>query len=103
MGLIIPALAAIVPIIEALNKTLIDSLTHNRTQTSGTSVTITDAKSLNQAPLITFGVVTVGYGAMLYYVFPLSILSMNFSLLLFIFFFILVGMIAGLAILAFNL
>ena len=52
--------------------------------------------------MVTFGFLAVTYGVALYYVFPLALLSWDASLLLSIFFLILVGMIAGLSILVFN-
>jgi hypothetical protein len=54
-------------------------------------------------PLVTFGVLAICYGAGVYYLLPLSLLSFNASMLLTIFFLILMGMIVGLSILAFNL
>ena len=53
--------------------------------------------------LITFGFLSVGYGVVIYYALPLGLLAHNFSLILQIFFMILMGMILGLSILAFNL
>ena len=55
------------------------------------------------APLITFGVLTTSYGISIYYLMPLSLLSGNFNLILIIFFGILMGMVLGLTLLAFNL
>jgi hypothetical protein len=57
---------------------------------------------MDKAPLVTFGVIGVGYGVFIYYVLPLSLISLDLSLLLDMFFVILVGMIGGLATLAFN-
>lgn len=50
-----------------------------------------------------FGMIAVTYGLSIYYFLPLAMLSFNFSLILKIFFFILVGMLFGLSLLAFNL
>ena len=52
---------------------------------------------------IVFGVISVAYGLSIYYFLPLAMLTMNFALILRIFFFILVGMLFGLSLLAFNL
>mmetsp|Transcript_5162 Transcript_5162/g.7941 ORF Transcript_5162/g.7941 Transcript_5162/m.7941 type:complete len:177 (+) Transcript_5162:1910-2440(+) len=52
---------------------------------------------------IVFGTVAVAYGLSIYYFLPLAMLSFNFQLVLQIFFFILVGMLFGLSLLAFNL
>lgn len=52
---------------------------------------------------IVFGVIAVTYGLSIYYFLPLAMLSFNFALVLQIFFMILVGMLFGLSLLAFNL
>jgi hypothetical protein len=52
---------------------------------------------------IVFGTIAVAYGLSIYYFLPLAMLSFNFALILKIFFFILVGMLFGLSLLAFNL
>lgn len=52
---------------------------------------------------IVFGTIAVTYGLSIYYFLPLAMLSFNFALILQIFFAILVGMLFGLSLLAFNL
>lgn len=52
---------------------------------------------------IVFGVIGVTYGLGIYYFLPLAMLSFNFALILEIFFAILLGMLYGLSLLAFNL
>lgn len=52
---------------------------------------------------IVFGVIGVTYGLGIYYFLPLAMLSFNFALILEIFFAILIGMLYGLSLLAFNL
>ena len=49
-----------------------------------------------------FGFVGAGAGIMIYYLLPLAVLNFNLGLLLEIFFIILVGMILGLTLIAFN-
>ena len=51
---------------------------------------------------IIFGVIAVTYGLSIYYFLPLAMLSFNFALVLQIFFMILVGMLFGWSLLAFN-
>ena len=53
-------------------------------------------------PYISFGLICVLYGTGIYYLLPYSLLTMNLSLVLGIFFVILIGMILGLVLLAFN-
>lgn len=52
---------------------------------------------------IVFGLIGVVYGMGIYYILPLALLSFNFALILEIFFAILIGMLYGLSLLAFNL
>lgn len=52
---------------------------------------------------IVFGIIGVTYGLGIYYFLPLAMLSFNFALILQIFFAILIGMLYGLSLLAFNL
>ena len=66
-------------------------------------VEILDQDKQNMTSYILFGVVAVVYGLSIYYFLPLAMLSFNFALILRIFFFILVGMLFGLSLLAFNL
>jgi uncharacterized membrane protein YhaH (DUF805 family) len=57
----------------------------------------------NRIPYIIFGLITFIYGLGMFYVLPLSLLSMKLSLILGVFLFILMGLIAGLTLLAMNL
>jgi hypothetical protein len=66
-------------------------------------VEILDENQQSMSSYIVFGVVAVIYGLSIYYFLPLAMLSFNFGLVLKIFFFILVGMLFGLSLLAFNL
>lgn len=52
---------------------------------------------------IMFGCLAIAYGLAVYYFLPLSLLSLNFSMILRIFFLILLGMLFGLALLSLNL
>ena len=66
-------------------------------------ITIKDTKKLNRIPYILFGAITVGYGLSIYIVLPLSLLQLNFTILLTIFVAILMGMFFGLTLLVSNL
>lgn len=69
---------------------------------SGTTVIITD-KNVKVLPYITFGLIFVGIGSIIYVVLPKALLAENASLILQIFFAILVSMILGLTLLTANL
>ena len=65
-------------------------------------VKILDKNKQSMGSYIVFGVIAVAYGLSIYYFLPLAMLSFNFALILEIFFLILVGMLFGLSLLAFN-
>ena len=67
------------------------------------NVEILDSEKQSIGTYIVFGTIAVIYGLSIYYFLPLAMLSFNFALILQIFFFILVGMLFGLSLLAFNL
>jgi hypothetical protein len=78
-------------------------LNTHKTKTAGTKVTISSDKAANIIPFVAYGSIAVIFGVTVYYAMPLSLLSQNFSLFLSILFFILIALILGLSILAFNL
>ena len=103
VGLVIPLFSSIAPIQNALSKNLNESLDIQRSKTQAMYVEILDKNKANMGSYIVFGSIAVIYGLSIYYFLPLAMLSFNFSLILKIFFFILVGMLFGLSLLSFNL
>ena len=97
-------MSAIYPIQVVLTKNLGDCLDYTRSKTKAIYVTIlrndTAQKVTQHVPV---GFISVAYGIGIYYFLPLSLLSLNLSMILRIFFFILLGMLLGLTLLAFNL
>jgi len=102
VGIFIPILSSIIPIQTALSKPVVASLDVNRSKISGQKITVSSEKSLNTIPYVIFGLISVLYPAFIYYFLPLSLLTVNVTMVLFIFFFILMGMILGLVLLSFN-
>jgi len=102
IGLLIPTLSAIIPIQRALAKSLSDSLNTARTTLSGTIVIVED-KNIRVLPYIIFGLVCVTIGTSIYIILPQALLAENASLILEIFFAILVGMILGMTLFTANL
>lgn len=97
-------MSSLVPIQIALSKNLNDSLNANRSKTKGSIVTIsTDAQRQEFTSYILFGSIGVIAGIAIYYLLPLAVLNFNIGLILEIFFFILLGMILGLTLVALNL
>ena len=74
----------------------------NRAKVSGIQITITDGAKQKIGSYLIVGTICVVYGIGIYYLLPLSLLTGNLTLVLYVFFFILMGMILGLVLLAFN-
>jgi len=79
-----------------------DALNYNRSRIKGTFVEIMKKSKANVIPFIIFGLLTFVYGFSIFYVMPLSLVSMKLSLLLGIFLFILFGLLIGLTLMAIN-
>ena len=103
LGLIIPLLAAILPIRTALSKNLHDSLDTQHSKTMGVQFNIerSEDKGLNSAWLAV-GTGFVVFGFLIYYLLPLSLLSFNLTLFFNLFFGLLLGLLFGLILLALN-
>jgi len=103
VGIIIPILSSLYPMKIVLSETLTDALDYARSKTKAVFIEIVKAKDFDKKPYIIFGLIAVIYGLAIYYFLPLSLVSLNFSLLLTIFFLILIAMFVGLVLLALNL
>ncbi|KAL6076916.1 FtsX domain-containing protein [Balamuthia mandrillaris] len=104
LGILVPAIAAIFPIRHALSKNLHDSLDIKRNKVQAVSVSLerSEDASFNWSVVI-IGSFMALVGAGIYYVFPLSLLTMNLTFLLNMFFTLLIGMLLGLVMLSLNL
>lgn len=103
VGLLIPLLSSLIPLKIVLSKTLTDALDYAHSKTKAVYVKIMRAKDFDKSPYIIFGIISVAYGLSIYYFLPLSLISLNFGMLLLIFFMILIGMFVGMVLLALNL
>lgn len=103
IGLVIPLCSSVIPIQSALKKNLNDSLDIQRSKTQAIYVEILDKDNQNMTSFIIFGCIAIIYGLAIYYFLPLAMLSFDIALILKIFFFILIGLLFGLSLLAFNL
>ena len=74
-----------------------------RSKTQAIYIKILKKDSGDMSGYLFFGFLTIGYGLCVYYFLPLSLLSLNFTMILRIFFIILFGMLFGLSLLALNL
>lgn len=80
-----------------------ESLNTQRSKNSGTIISFVDNDKKNLIPYILFGTIAVVFGISVYYFLPLSIIKLDYGLLLSIFFAILLCMLFGLTLLATNL
>jgi ABC-type lipoprotein release transport system permease subunit len=102
IGILIPLFSSIVPIRRALSKNLTDALNIQRAQNSGILITFTNNATKNIIPYLVFGSVSVLFGISIYLLLPLALVSGNLTLLLNIFFAILLGMLVGLTLMVTN-
>ena len=102
-GLAIPILASILPIRSALSKSLTDALDTKRSKVMAVKVEISRASGTSISwDLVAFAISLVLFGMLIYYLMPLALLSTNISLLLNIFFSLIIMMLLGLVLLSLN-
>ena len=104
LGLLIPAISSIIPIKKALQQSIVNALSPNNRakQNKGSIVKVISNLDRNFAPLVTFGLLTVCYGAAVFYGLPFGLISGSFTILLWILFMILLSLILGLTLIAYN-
>jgi ABC-type antimicrobial peptide transport system permease subunit len=102
LGIIIPLISAIIPIREALSQNIIDALDYGKSKTKAVIMKIIDPNTQNAGIYILFGIISTIYGIAVYILLPQSLLSLNFGLILQIFFLILIGFLLGLILIAVN-
>ena len=103
IGLLIPLLSSIVPIRRVLSADLTEALNTERSKSQGVLIEVVDMKAKNVIPYILFGSLAVIFGISIYYGLPLSMLKLNFGLILTIFFIILMSLLFGLVLFSVNL
>eukprot|EP00007_Cunea_sp_BSH-02190019_P001337 CAMPEP_0174241540 /NCGR_PEP_ID=MMETSP0417-20130205/23696_1 /TAXON_ID=242541 /ORGANISM="Mayorella sp, Strain BSH-02190019" /LENGTH=1110 /DNA_ID=CAMNT_0015320789 /DNA_START=233 /DNA_END=3562 /DNA_ORIENTATION=- len=103
LGLLIPILGGILPIRNALAQSLRDCLDMDRNKTTAVEIVIdrSENDSLPAIPLL-IGSSFVVFGFMIYYLLPLSLLSLNLTLLINMFVMLLILMLFGLVLLSIN-
>ena len=100
LGILIPLISTILPINSALQKTLATSLNTTRVKADGILITISDGQ--NNGPMILIGGGISLYGCLIYLLLPYALINVNLTLILSIFSFILLGMLTGLTLIAYN-
>jgi hypothetical protein len=102
IGILIPLLSSIIPIMRVLGQNLTDALNYDRSKTKAIYVEILDNSKQDIIPILCFSLLAIIYGIAIFYLLPLSMLTYNLGLILNVFFFILMGMLLGLCLLALN-
>jgi len=102
LGLLIPLVSSYVPIREALKQNLQTSLDMSHSKTSAVKISIDVEGKGFPWGRISFSLIASGFGISIYYLLPLSLLSLNLGLLIGILFWILLGLLLGLVILSLN-
>jgi len=103
VGIFIPMLSAIIPVMNVLGQNLNDALNYERNRVKSIYIEILNKNKANIIPQVIFGVISVAYGITIYYLLPLSMLSMDLGMVLQVFFCILLSLLVGLCLLAVNL
>ena len=98
-----PITASILPIRSILRKNIANSLNTMINKTSGMKIEIISLEKKELYNFITLGLMTFLYGASIYYFLPLSLISINFSMLGGILLWILFGILLGFVILSINI
>ena len=102
-GIAIPLVASVAPVSTVLTQSLSESLNTERGRTKGVDYKVEAASdSFFSWTAAGLGAVLTVYGFAVYYLFPKGLLNQDFSLMLVIFFLVLLMMLAGLVLLAMN-
>lgn len=102
VGFLMPIVASIFPLRAALQNQLSESLdiSHNKSKSIAIHIDVNNTTA--KLTLISFGIVSVSFGILVYYMLPLALLSFDISLFLGIFFAILIAFLLGLVLLSLN-
>lgn len=104
MAFVTPSVASVGPIRSALSSSLRDALDVDRPKTSAVKFKIERAEDAGvNWSLVSFGGALALFGAMVYYGIPLALLTVNLTLFINIFLWILIAMLFGMVLLAINI
>jgi ABC-type antimicrobial peptide transport system permease subunit len=103
LGIIIPLVSSFMPIKAALSQNLNDALDYTRSQTKAVVIQIIDPQNQNIGISVIFGAISTMYGIAIYILLPQWMMSLDFGLMLKIFFLILIGLLLGLILIATNI
>ncbi|GET92264.1 hypothetical protein, conserved [Leishmania tarentolae] len=102
-GLGIPIVASFFPILSLVTQKLPDAINTSRSRNSGITYKIHNNNSTQwSGTMLALGSLFFAFGFLIYYLFPTALVSMNLNLIFYIFFGVLIGLLAGLVLLAMN-
>ncbi|AIN97668.1 hypothetical protein LPMP_201740 [Leishmania panamensis] len=102
-GLGIPIVASFFPILSLVSQSLPDAINTSRSRNSGVIYKIQRKDSTQwSGPMFALGVLFFVFGFLVYYLFPTALITMNLALIFYIFFGVLIGLLAGFVLLAMN-
>ena len=102
IGIVIPILSSIVPILQILKLNLIQALDYQRSKIQAVYVNVLLKGKRNVTFLLFLGIVAVAAGLSIYYFLPAGLLTMNFKVILNIFLSIMLCIIVSFALIALN-
>ncbi|KAL9645766.1 hypothetical protein ABK040_003498 [Willaertia magna] len=104
IGILVPVIASILPIIAALGQNLHDSLDTQRSKSQAVKYSVERAEGEGIAITpIAIGIISAVFGFAIYYVFPLSLITLNVTIMLYIFMAVILCMLLGAILLSLNL
>ena len=102
LSVFVPLLATIFPIRFAFQQKLVVSIERLHTQSPCMFSNSNKSKSETNWALVSFGIICVVYGFLVYYLLPLALISGNLNLMLWIFLTILIALLTGLSLISLN-
>ena len=102
LNFLAPVIASIFPIKNILKKNIATSINTMINKTQGVKIEIFSLTQKEFRSVVVFGIITFLYGASIYYFLPLSLISINLSMLGGIFLWILFGILMGFVLLSIN-
>ncbi|KAJ8902495.1 hypothetical protein NDN08_006898 [Rhodosorus marinus] len=101
LGLVVPFAAAILPVRRAISQAPAEAFAAQNRGNAPTAQTVQITRQNSRLPpaLLSVCIITVVLGFMMYYLFPLALVSLNITLLLVVFMFLLLAMLMGFSLL----
>ncbi len=106
LGILLPCISSINPVLKSMNLSLSESLNITRSKLKSIFIEVLTPAQRKRSlilPYLFIGAFSLLFGITVYYFLPLSLLSLNLGLLLQVFFLLLISMFLGLVMIAINM